>query len=324
MQRALITRDFTVVYVAEHGSRRAPRRCTTSPRCGRRSRDRSCCGGWSSPATSSSWLASSVPASTTRWSAWALLTMFVVSAFFLVLMLGPGQPVRPPSTPPVGLRRARARTRCCRTTSWWPSTRPMLYLGYVGFTVPFAFAIAALVTGRLRRRLAGRDPALDAVRLGLPHRRHRARCVVGLRRARLGRLLGLGSRRERVAAAVAHRDRLPALGDGPGAPRHAAGLEPVAGVRHVRADDPRHLHHPFRCPRSRCTPSREGAVGPLLLAFFAVIVVVTVGSDRLAWRSAAGAGHDRLAAVARGLVPGQQPGVRRVRLRRACSARCSR
>ena len=26
---------------------------------------------------------------------------------------------------------------------------PMLYLGYVGFTVPFAFAIAALVTGRL-------------------------------------------------------------------------------------------------------------------------------------------------------------------------------
>ena len=28
---------------------------------------------------------------------------------------------------------------------------PMLYLGYVGFTVPFAFAIAALVTGRLGR-----------------------------------------------------------------------------------------------------------------------------------------------------------------------------
>ena len=26
---------------------------------------------------------------------------------------------------------------------------PMLYLGYVGFTVPFAFAIAALVTGRV-------------------------------------------------------------------------------------------------------------------------------------------------------------------------------
>src|SRR3546814_12636611 len=26
---------------------------------------------------------------------------------------------------------------------------PMLYLGYVGFTVPFAFAVAALVTGRV-------------------------------------------------------------------------------------------------------------------------------------------------------------------------------
>ena len=26
---------------------------------------------------------------------------------------------------------------------------PILYLGYVGFTVPFAFAIAALITGRV-------------------------------------------------------------------------------------------------------------------------------------------------------------------------------
>src|SRR5205823_2813234 len=29
---------------------------------------------------------------------------------------------------------------------------PMLYLGFIGFTVPFAFAMAALITGRLSDR----------------------------------------------------------------------------------------------------------------------------------------------------------------------------
>jgi cytochrome c-type biogenesis protein CcmF len=32
---------------------------------------------------------------------------------------------------------------------------PVLYLGYVGFTVPFAFAVAALVTGRVGERWLG-------------------------------------------------------------------------------------------------------------------------------------------------------------------------
>ena len=96
-----------------------------------------------------------------------------------------------------------------------------------------------------RRGLAGRDPALDAVRLGLPHRRHRARRLVELRGARLGRLLGLGPGRERLAAAVAHRHRLPPLGDGAGAAGDAAGLEPVAAVRHVQPHDPRHVPHPL-------------------------------------------------------------------------------
>ena len=60
----------------------------------------------------------------------------------------PGQPVRGRcARRPT--RRARARTRCCRTTSSWLFHPPILYLGYVGFTVPFAFAIAALVTGRV-------------------------------------------------------------------------------------------------------------------------------------------------------------------------------
>ena len=123
---------------------------------------------------------------------------------------------------------------------------PMLYLGYVGFTVPFAFAMAALDHRALRRGLARRHPAHHARRLGLPHRRHHPRRVVELRGARVGRLLGLGPGRERVAAAVAHRHRVHPLGDRPGTPRHAAGLEPVARARDVLPHDPRHVPHPLR------------------------------------------------------------------------------
>ena len=76
-----------------------------------------------------------------------------------------------------------------------------------------------------------------------------ARRALVLRRARLGRLLGLGPGRERLAAAVAHRHRVPALGDDPGAPRDAEGLERVAdaGDRHAR--DPRHVPRALGDPR---------------------------------------------------------------------------
>jgi cytochrome c-type biogenesis protein CcmF len=43
---------------------------------------------------------------------------------------------------------------------------PMLYMGYVGFSVAFAFAVAALLVGPLRRRLGALVAALDDRRLG--------------------------------------------------------------------------------------------------------------------------------------------------------------
>ena len=77
----------------------------------------------------------------------------------------------------------------------------------------------ALRRGRRERldaasRAAGRCSSW-ALPLGGDHRRH----VVVVRSARVGRLLGVGSRRERVVHAVAHGDRVPALGDGAGAAR---------------------------------------------------------------------------------------------------------
>ena len=77
---------------------------------------------------------------------------------------------------------------------------PLLYLGYVGFAVNFAFAMAALHSSQARWRRGPLEPPLGARLLGVSHRRHRAGLLVGLLRARLGRLVVLGSGRKCVPA----------------------------------------------------------------------------------------------------------------------------
>ena len=66
--------------------------------------------------------------------------------------------------------------------------------------------------GPRRCRLGALGAAVDARRLVLPHARHRARQLVGLLHPGLGRLLVLGSGRERLADAVARRHRAAAFG----------------------------------------------------------------------------------------------------------------
>ena len=102
-----------------------------------------------------------------------------------------------------------------------------------------------------RHRLDPRHPEVDAGDLALPLDRDHARHVVGLRRAGLGRLLGVGSGGERELPAVAHDDRVPAFGDDPGEARHAQALEPGAHHRHVPAQHLRHVHHPLGRDRER-------------------------------------------------------------------------
>ena len=96
--------------------------------------------------------------------------------------------------------------------------------------------------GSARRLVAARGPQLDDDRVAVSDGRPDARRAVGLRRARLGWLLGLGSGRKRRPPAVVHRDRLSALRDGAGAPRDAEGLERVARHRHVLPHDFRDVH----------------------------------------------------------------------------------
>jgi cytochrome c-type biogenesis protein CcmF len=77
--------------------------------------------------------------------AWATITGLVVALFFFGLMLGPANPFRTLATAPLDGRGPNPLLQNHPLMAFHP---PMLYLGYVGFTVPFAFAIAALVTGR--------------------------------------------------------------------------------------------------------------------------------------------------------------------------------
>ena len=116
--------------------------------------------------------------------------------------------------------------------------------------------------GAHRRTLARRDAPLDARRLDRARDRTAARRALGLRGGRLGRLLRLGSGRERCADAVARGDGLPALGHGPGEARDAPRLERPARHRSVRALAVRDVPHAVRASSTRSTRSRRARSGP--------------------------------------------------------------
>ena len=145
MQRALITRDFSVEFVADNGSRATALPFTISIM-------------WSALEGSILlWglvLVGYLVAVTWKFRArladplvaWALLAMFVVTAFFFGLMAGPANPFRTVPNPPADGPGPNPLLQDNLLMAFHP---PLLYLGYVGFTVPFAFAIGALVTGRV-------------------------------------------------------------------------------------------------------------------------------------------------------------------------------
>jgi cytochrome c-type biogenesis protein CcmF len=146
MQRGLITRDFSMAYVAEHGSTKTPALFNVATM-------------WSALEGSILlWaliLSGYVAAVWIKFRqrlddplvAWAFITLLVICLFFFALMMGPANPfnvidgVIPTDGPgPNPLLQNHI------LVAFHP---PLLYLGYVGFSVPYAFATAALVTGRV-------------------------------------------------------------------------------------------------------------------------------------------------------------------------------
>lgn len=146
MERALITRDFTVGFVAQHGSSQTPALFNVATL-------------WSALEGSILlWtlvLCGYVVAVVVKFGqrgadpmlAWAMLTLFVVSGFFFALMVGPAAPFER-FDPPLGYD-GPGPNPLLQNHILMAFHPPILYLGYVGFTVPFAFAIGALATGRV-------------------------------------------------------------------------------------------------------------------------------------------------------------------------------
>ena len=78
--------------------------------------------------------------------AWALLVALAVALFFFVFMAVAANPFQlVDGNVPADGRGPNPLLQNHPLMAFHP---PMLYLGYVGFTVPFTFAIAALITGR--------------------------------------------------------------------------------------------------------------------------------------------------------------------------------
>ncbi len=146
MERALITRDFTVRFVAENGSSHTPALFNFATLWG------------ALEGSILLWaliLAGYLCAVVWRFRkrlgdkllAWATLVMFTVALFFFGLMATAANPFRSFSPPP-GFD-GPGPNPLLQNNLLMAYHPPFLYLGFVGFTVPFAFAIAALVTGRL-------------------------------------------------------------------------------------------------------------------------------------------------------------------------------
>ena len=77
---------------------------------------------------------------------WALLTLLVVAGFFFYLVVGPADPFTTLADPPAD---GPGPNPLLQNHPLMVIHPVFLYVGYVGFTVPFAFAVAALVTGRV-------------------------------------------------------------------------------------------------------------------------------------------------------------------------------
>ena len=122
---------------------------------------------------------------------------------------------------------------------------PTLYVGYVGLSLAFAFAVAGLIEGRIDRDWARHvRPWVSAAWCALTGR-NRAWQLVGLLRAWLGRLVVLGSGRERLAHAVARGDGASAFDHRRRTARQAEKLDRAAGHPRLLAVACRHLHRPL-------------------------------------------------------------------------------
>jgi len=146
MERALFVRDYEILYVAENGSPDTPALYNFAAL-------------WAALEGSILlWglvLSGYVVAVAVKFRdrltdplvGWAMVTLFAVAAFFFFLMVDAANPFATWAVP-AGFE-GDGPNPLLQNHPLMAFHPPVLYVGYVGFTVPFAFAIAALVTARV-------------------------------------------------------------------------------------------------------------------------------------------------------------------------------
>ncbi|HEX3795116.1 MAG TPA: heme lyase CcmF/NrfE family subunit [Acidimicrobiales bacterium] len=147
MEHALVTHDFSLVFVAENNSKVTPLLYSIT-------------GMWSALAGSILlWgLVLSIFSTIFVWRyrrlatdpviRWATMVLYVVSAFFFGMMVGPANPFVTTHNVTSGL----GPNSLLQDNPLVAIHPPLLYIGFVGFTIPFAFAIGMLATGRVGER----------------------------------------------------------------------------------------------------------------------------------------------------------------------------
>ncbi len=131
-------------------------------------------------------------APTTRSVAWATLVQYGVLLFFFALMLFAANPFRAQSgTIPLDGAGPNPLLQNHPLVAIHP---PFLYAGYVGFAIPFSFAVAALVTGRFGEGWLAAVRRTTLVSWGFLTVGHRARARGGATRCSAGAGSGAGTR----------------------------------------------------------------------------------------------------------------------------------
>ncbi|MBI4124575.1 MAG: heme lyase CcmF/NrfE family subunit [Deltaproteobacteria bacterium] len=143
---ALVTNDFSVSYVAQVGAKETPRIFAAVSL-------------WSSLEGSIlfwGWVLSVYSALCaycyrgrfSEWMPWVLFTLLAIAAFFFLVLAFPANPFHLVSPAPENGPGPNPLLQ----NHWLMALHPpMLYLGYVGMSVPFAFAVASVVAGRLEQ-----------------------------------------------------------------------------------------------------------------------------------------------------------------------------
>ncbi len=142
---ALVRHDFSLVYVAEHTSRELPTWYTISAFWGGQEGSLLL---WLLVLTGFGALAVRL---NRRWAGdlivWVVPVFAAVATFFAFLLVAVASPFETQPAPADG-----AGLNPSLQNPYMLAHPPLLYLGYVGLTVPFAFALAALLSGRTDER----------------------------------------------------------------------------------------------------------------------------------------------------------------------------